>query len=119
MANTLSQMLATMFGIKTTNNESPAGFQVLAVVKQILSFNPNRLGLILINNSGSNLYVSFRNTVAVGAGIRLSANGGSLALKWDVDFELCGSEIYGIADGAGGNVYFNEIVALQSADRAV
>ena len=113
MANTLAQLLESLFGIRTYDRESDPAFQVLATVTQVLPYNPNRLGIVFVNTGGSNVYLSPRNTVAVGRGIRLAANGGMANLKWDEEFQLVASEWHGIADGAASNFYYLEILSQQ------
>ncbi len=111
MASTLSQLLQATFGIKSTVSESVPGLQVGVVEGQLLSFNPNRLGLVLVNNGGSTIYITPRKGVTVGRGIRLLPNGGTITMKWDVDFETLSSELYAIADGAASDVYYMETVS--------
>jgi len=111
MPSTLYQLLQASYGVRSTTKTSLVGVQILAAGGKLLSFNPNRLGLIIVNNGANVAYITPDKSAAVGHGIRLINGGGTMALKWDVDFELVASEWYGIADGADSDVYIVEIVS--------
>lgn len=112
MPVTLHALLQAHFGIKSSYNENPEVSQCAITVTKLISHNPNRLGLLIVNAGANNIYVSPHNTVAVGAGIVLVANGGSISFTWDRDFEFVTNEFYGIANGGVSNVEVIEIVSL-------
>lgn len=100
------------FGVKTSYNEQPKVTQVETVKTKVLSYNPNRLGLVFVNTGGNNVYLAPSNNVAVGEGILISANGGSISLNILEDFEFASMEFYGISDGAASTCYLVEIVSV-------
>ncbi len=112
MTRTLNELLEAHFGLKTSYRINPEVTQVETTVTKVLSYNPNRLGLVIVNNGTANIFLSPLNTVTLGNGIRLVPAGGSITLKWDVDFELVSSEFFGIADGAASAIYLIEIYTL-------
>jgi len=109
MTQTLYELIQAHFGVKTSYRVNPEVSQVLTVVTKIVSTNPNRLGLVIVNSGANRIYLSPLNTVALGAGIILVPNGGAASFKWDVDFELVTSEFYGIADGVASNITAIEV----------
>lgn len=112
MPVTLHALLQAHFGVKSTYNENPEVSQCLTTVTKLISANPNRLGLLIVNAGANTIYVSPKNTVAVGAGFVLVPNGGAVSFKWEHDFEFVTNEFYGIASGAASNVEVIEIVSL-------
>ncbi len=112
MPVTLYQLLQAHYGVKTSYNENPLVAQVAVTVTQILSHNPNRVGLLITNAGANTVYVSPKNTVAVGAGQVLVANGGGISFSWLEDFEFVANEFYAIADGGVSNVNIIEVVSL-------
>ncbi len=112
MGKTLHDLLEEHFGVKTSYNENPEVIQVEVTVTKVFAYNPNRLGLVIINTSGFPILVGYKNDVSVGNGILLVANGGSLSLIWNEDFELVASEVFAIADGGAATIYSNETVSI-------
>lgn len=112
MAKTLYELIQAHFGIKTTYHVNPLVAQVAATVTKIVSVNPNRLGLVIVNSGANRIYLSPLNTVAVGAGIVLVPTGGAISFKWDIDFELVTSEFYGIGDGGVSNIHCVEVTTI-------
>lgn len=112
MTTTLYQMLEANFGLKTSYHINPLVAQVQIALTKLLSYNPNRIGLIMVNNGAVSITVSPVNTVTVGNGIILVPNGGSISFKWDIDFELLAGEFFGRADGAASNIYILEVVSI-------
>jgi len=110
---TLKELLQNRFGVKTTNNEQPEVAQVAATVTKVLSYNPNRYAFVFVNTGLNNVYLAPSRDVAVGVGILLTANGGSVSMSYDVDFELVGMEWFAIGDGGVSNCYTNEVTGVQ------
>lgn len=113
MAKTLYELIQAHFGLKTAYRVNPEVSQVAVTVTKIVSTNPNRLGLLIVNSGANRIYLSPLNTVAVGAGLVLVPTGGAASFKWDIDFELVTSEFYGIADGGVSNTTVIEVYTLE------
>jgi len=105
---TLSDMIAQLFGIRTTSNENPLVDEVGVAVTRLLPMNPRRVGLVIINLSANNVYIAPSNQVGADHGIWLVPNGGSISLVWDRDFELCTLEWFGLAAAANSDIYVLE-----------
>ncbi len=105
----LADLLENLYGVHTTYRENPVTATLGVASGQILPYNPKRVGFIVVNLSPNSVYVAPKNTVSITSGIYLAANGGSLSLVWDRDFELCANDWYGIATGAGSAIYLLEI----------
>lgn len=112
MSVTLHQLLTSQYGLKTSENINPLVDSVAVAVTKICSFNPNRMGLVIVNTGSANIYVSPSGTVAVGKGTLLTSGGGSMSFVWDEDFELVAHDFYSIADGAPSTIYLMEIVSI-------
>lgn len=112
MISTLYDLIQANFGVKTSYRVNPEVAQVAITVTKIVSTNPNRLGLLIVNSGANRIYLSPLNSVAVGAGIVLVPTGGAASFKWDIDFELVTSEFYGIADGVASNIHCIEIISV-------
>lgn len=112
MPESLQQLLQAHFGIKSSWNQNPKVTQVETSITQIVSYNPNRLGLLLTNLGANTVWVAPDNSVSTTKGVRLVPAGGTLTLKWDTDFELVASEWYGIASGAASEFYALEVVSI-------
>jgi len=115
MTKTLYELLQTHYGIKTSYRINPEVIRVETTSTKVLSFNPNRLGFVIVNNGGSNIFISPERVTLVGGlytGILLVPNGGTLTMKWDVDFELVSNEYFGLAEGVASNIYALEVYTL-------
>jgi len=113
MSKTLSQLLQERFGVKTTYRENPKVSTVGVTAVQIVSYNPNRLGLVVINLSTNNMYVSPWLDVSSTKGILLAPLGGSLSLIWDEDYEFTANEFYAVAAAAASAIYCLEVYAVE------
>lgn len=109
MTKTLHELLQAHFGIKTSYRLNPEVAQVEITVTKIVSYNPNRLNLLIVNTGTANIHLSPVNTVTVGTGTILVPAGGTAVFVWDEDFELVGNEFFGIADGAASTIYVLEV----------
>ena len=112
MSKTLSELLQAHYGINSSYRVNPEVSQVEITVTKVLSYNPNRLGVVIMNTGGANIYISPEKTVTLGNGILLVPSGGAITLKWDTDFELVSSEFFGIAEGAASNIYILEVYSI-------
>lgn len=105
MPTQLSELLQSLYGVQTSYEINPTVSQVETALTKVLSYDPNRFGVVLVNTGSATIYLSPENSVAVGQGIALLPNGGAMVLEWDKDFELCSYEWYAIADGAASSIY--------------
>lgn len=113
MSKTLFELLQAHFGIKTNFRVNPLTVLVEDSATKIFSYNPNRVGFVVVNTGTANLYLSPLNTVTAGGGILLTAGGGSVAFTWDEDFELVSSEFFGICEALEDTgIYALEVFTL-------
>lgn len=112
MSKTLYELLQAHFGIETNYRINPEVSQVEITVTKIFSYNPNRVGLLIVNTGTANIFLSPVNTVSLGNGIILVPNGGSTTFTWDEDFELVNSEFFGIAEADVSTIYAIEVFTL-------
>lgn len=98
--------------------EDEASVTVGTGVSTIIGGNPDRLGLLILNLSSNTLYVSIDNSVSATNGIRLGANGGSVALNVTDDGMIQTRTWYGLATGAGSSVYVLDLTRF-IADRQI
>tara|TARA_R110000824_G_scaffold89382_3_gene219187 strand:- start:2625 stop:3002 length:378 start_codon:yes stop_codon:yes gene_type:complete len=89
--------------------EDETSVTVGTAVSTISGANPDRLGLLLLNLSSNTIYVSIDNSVSATNGIRLGANGGSVALNVTDDGMIQTRTWYGLATGAGSSMYILEL----------
>ena len=71
----------------------------------VVDADPDRLGLLILNLSNNTVFVALENTVSSANGIRLGANGGSVAFNITDDGMIQTRQIYAIADGIASTVY--------------
>jgi len=76
----------------------------------IVPANPNRVSLILLNNSPSAVYVGFTPDVTTQFGLLLTANGGLLSLNINDEGEAVSTEIYGTTSLDGRNLTLIEVI---------
>ena len=72
---------------------------------ELLSVNPERRGLILVNDSSNVIYLAFGVPAEIGKGIRLNPNGGSFTMTGT---SFSNDAVFGIATGAGSNLAIQE-----------
>jgi len=112
MVTQLYELLDSNFGVKTSYNLNPVVAQVQVTVTKIVNVNPNRLGLLIVNAGAFPIDIAPVNTVAVGAGITLTANGGGISFIWDEDFEFLAGEFFAIANGGVSNISVTEVISV-------
>lgn len=76
----------------------------------ILKANPNRLALIIHNNSASDFYVSFEPDVSSSKGFLVSANGGDFRAKFEDYGEAVTDDLYAVSGSAGLSATMLEVV---------
>lgn len=69
-------------------------------IVQIVPSNPNRVQLVLINNSDSTMYFHFVRDVSPNNGILLNPNGGSCKMKVEDDGEMMQMAWFGLSTAA-------------------
>jgi len=90
-------------------------------VSEVVGSNPDRLGLLILNLSNNTVFVGIENNVSTTNGIRLGANGGSVAFNVTDDGMIQTRALYGIATGAGSQIYvlsLSRFIADRQATRA-
>lgn len=110
-SNTLEDIIAIKYGIKTQVYETPLVDEVMIAITQVMRPNPNRVGLLFINISANNIFIAPDNDVAAAHGILLVANGGTFSIDWQKDFILPSLGWYGTAGADNSDFYSLEIVA--------
>jgi hypothetical protein len=102
-----AEFLRSRYKGELTEDETSA--TVGTTVSTIITGNADRLGLLLLNLSANTVYVSIDNSVSATNGIRLGANGGSVALNVTDDGMIQTRTWYGLATGAGSSMYILEL----------
>jgi len=107
----LANLLTERFKVRTRAVENPLAVTSLgATAQKLLENNPNRLGFIVFNLSANVVYLSLTNEVSSTRGVRLNANGGSIGMVWDEDFQMTAWAWWGVASGAASAIYILEVV---------
>lgn len=75
---------------------------------KVLDYNTDRKLATVCNDSASNIYIGFGNSVTVNTGIRLNALGGAFEFGLFTNYPWLG-EIWAISSGAGNNLTFVEV----------
>lgn len=91
-------------------NEYDSYPTVLTTVSIVIQANPDRVGLVVINNSTNQVFFGLNSAVSATNGISLPASGGSMTLNVNDDFTLAARTWYGIAVGGTAAIYVLEIV---------
>lgn len=108
----LFELLLGQFRAKTRINVDPLTADVAITATRILPDNPRRVSLLIVNTGANPIYVGIDSAVSTTRGIYLAANGGSMSLQWQYDFESVTHERYAIASGAPSTIYIEENVLL-------
>ena len=109
-ATTLNDLLKNALGVNSHPGPESGTQSITAVVSKILSNNPNRVGLTFSNLSPNTIFLWIENTVGVGQGIFLSANGGTVGFDWRVDMTLISNDWYAVAPAGASNLSILEVV---------
>lgn len=96
----LARWVAEHFGMKTRAVPNPVTASVSTGVTTIAYNNPDRLTLLVVNLSNTEMYLGFFPDVSDTKGILLAASGGMASFTAEEDGELVGYEflIYCAAD---------------------
>lgn len=108
MITSQQDLIAKLYGIRTTPTINPETATVGTTVVKVLNTNPRRFSFTIINLSNNIVYVGPVNTVSSTAGILLAPNGGQLSLNYAEDLELAANEWFAVASAAGSTVYVIE-----------
>lgn len=112
VTKTLKELLEKQFGVRTFHRINRDTTAVGVTVQRVLRNSPNRVAAVLVNLSANTIYISPDGSPSSTRGIRLGANGGSLILKWDEDFSMCGYEWNAIASAAASDIFIVETIIL-------
>jgi hypothetical protein len=107
---TAGRFSITRFGGPTTSRTSTVS--VLTTVTRIAGNNPRRVSITIYNRGLNNVDIDYVSSVAVGAGIPLSASSGVAVSTIEDDGEAVINEIYGIANGATASVFVVEVMRV-------
>lgn len=97
-ASPLSILSREYFKGRTYTRQTAA--TVGLTVATIVRGNPNRVGLMLVNNSASIIYIGFDVDTTTTHGIPIAGNGGNLTMNVRSDGEAVGAEIVGLSSVA-------------------
>lgn len=100
MPKTVADLLLDRRGVRTSpfTNRSLASVGVAAV--QLLRQDPNRSSFLVVNLSVNDMYCGPFADVGATKGIRLTPNGGNLAVFWEEDGMVVIREWFVLATGA-------------------
>tara|TARA_B100001059_G_scaffold88039_1_gene86466 strand:- start:2705 stop:3103 length:399 start_codon:yes stop_codon:yes gene_type:complete len=98
--------------------EREATTTVGTTISSIVESNPDRLGLLILNLSTNTVYVAIENNPSATNGIRLGANGGSVAFNVTDDGMIQTRAMFALATGAASSVYVLELTRF-IADRQI
>lgn len=80
-----------------------------ATVGTVIEGNGDRVGLVIINVGGNDLFIALDSGVSATNGIRLGANGGSVSMDVVNDFTMASRKWYGVAPTGNTNVFVLEL----------
>lgn len=111
-----AEFLRQRYAGELTENETTT--TVGTTVSEVVESNPDRLGLLVLNLSNNNVFLAIENNPSATNGIRLGANGGSVAFNVTDDGMIQTRAMFALADGAGSTVYVLELTRF-IADRQI
>lgn len=77
----------------------------------LVTNDPNRLGLTIVNLGAFPVYVMIDTQVSASRGILLAATGGTLTLNWEYDMTLVSNEWWALSVGGESSVLVVEVVS--------
>lgn len=107
---TAQGLIDQLFGIATELRDNPLVSQAEVTVVQLLRPNPSRIGFTFINLGANPVYLWSDPLVSATRGVRLGANGGSVATKYDDDFSRVTFGWWIIATGGVSAVALQEVL---------
>lgn len=109
----LADLLKAHYGIETYEAVNRVTSQVLTTVTELCKNNPDRLGLVIVNNGSNAFYLSNTNDVSAIKGLYVGPFGGTVSFDWTKDFSLIANNWYGIAPAGTVNTTIFEIIGLK------
>lgn len=104
-------MLEALYGVKTYRKMSPFDTTVADTAEIVMDSNPMRLSFVIFNLSANPVFIAPSNTVDAHNGFYLAPNGGSIAVSWDIDFELASDRWYAIAPAGASEIFTLENIS--------
>lgn len=111
-----AEFLRDRYAGELTEREATA--TVGTTISSIVESNPDRLGLLILNLSTNTVFVAIENNPSATNGIRLGANGGSVAFNVTDDGMIQTRAMFALATGAASSVYVLELTRF-IADRQI
>jgi hypothetical protein len=108
----LQDLLKDQFQVRTRPIVNKLTDQAETSATLLLSNNPNRLAWTIVNLGANPVYIALDNDVSQTKGILVAANGGSVSMVWNEDFDMVAWSWYGIALSSACKVYIVEIVEV-------
>ena len=108
----LHTLIESVYGVKTRHFLNRQVSAVGTSVVKIINNDPKRVGFTIINLSAADMYIGPDNQVSSSRGIYLAAGGGSITVKWDVDFHLVAHEWYAVSASASSDIYCLELTLV-------
>ena len=99
----------TQLGGPTRSQESQ--FTVPNTTTQVLNSNPDRVGLVFVNNTTNPIWVFITPNFGGNQGIQLPSGGGAISLNIHDDFTLITETWYGIAGTSPSLLYILETIS--------
>lgn len=104
-AGNVVDLIGKKYGVKITAFENPLITQAGLAALKLLTNNPRRVGVVLINLSVNNMYLGLSPGVSAANGIFIAPGGGAVSMDLDSDFTLPSMEWWVIAAGAASPLY--------------
>ena len=99
-------------------NEVESTLTVGALLTQIVNFNGDRVGLVIVNLGANDIFVAPSAAASTTNGIRLAANGGFMSLDVTEDFTLPARAWFGFPNAATSAIYVLEIIRFSLSPKA-
>jgi len=113
MAIAIDKMIEE-FGALIDWREDAVATQVTTTDRVIVRNNPDRLGLTIMNLSGSNVFIRPSQAASAGTGILLTPQGGFMAVSVKDDGPLAFIEWHGLGSAVDLDIYVLEIIGVKS-----
>lgn len=91
--------------------EKESSVNVLSTLSVVIGSNPDRVGLIMINQGAQDAFIALTPAVSTSFGIKLFANGGSVTMQVRDDFTLPSRQWYGFGNGGAVSIYVLEQIS--------
>lgn len=107
MPKYLHELIQDQLGVNVEVKTSSPSIQ--NATQKILSNNPNRVALTIVNLGQAAVYIMIDNRVSSERGIRLAGSGGSVSFTWEYDLDLIAYSWFATAP-----VGVNELLILEA-----